>query len=195
MTKRLMVVEDESIVRLDIVMMLKDAGYDVVAEAGDGEKAVELAYTLKPDLVIMDIKMPKLNGLKASEIISNKFHIPILLVTAYSQRDYIDKAKQANILGYLVKPISEASLIPAVEIALKQAENASAYKEKVDEMHMELKIRKLVEKAKGLLMKKLDLSEDAAYNRMRKLSMNKQVPLETVAKQIISKYRQDSKSE
>src|SRR4051812_1471088 len=116
MKKRIIVVEDESIVRLDVSLMLKDAGYDVVAEAADGEKAIELAYSLKPDLMIMDIKMPKLNGLKASEIISNKFNIPILLLTAYSQKEYIEKAKKANILGYLVKPISEANLIPAVEI-------------------------------------------------------------------------------
>src|SRR5919205_911179 len=130
-----MIVEDESIVRLDLSMMLSDNGYEIVGEAGDGEKAVELAYSLKPDLIIMDIKMPKLNGLKASEIISNKFNIPILLLTAYSQKEYIEKAKKANILGYLVKPISEANLIPAVEIALMQAENANFYKEKVEEMN------------------------------------------------------------
>lgn len=107
MTKRIMIVEDESIVRLDLSMMLSDNGYEIVGEAGDGEKAVELAFALKPDLIIMDIKMPKLNGLKASEIISNKYNIPILLLTAYSQREFIDKAKKANIVGYLVKPIAE----------------------------------------------------------------------------------------
>ncbi|MEH7265335.1 response regulator, partial [Priestia megaterium] len=100
MTKRIMIVEDESIVRLDLSMMLSDNGYEIVGEAGDGEKAVELAFALKPDLIIMDIKMPKLNGLKASEIISNKYNIPILLLTAYSQREFIDKAKKANIVGY-----------------------------------------------------------------------------------------------
>ncbi|MEH7367353.1 response regulator, partial [Priestia megaterium] len=99
MTKRIMIVEDESIVRLDLSMMLSDNGYEIVGEAGDGEKAVELAFALKPDLIIMDIKMPKLNGLKASEIISNKYNIPILLLTAYSQREFIDKAKKANIVG------------------------------------------------------------------------------------------------
>jgi len=183
-----MIVEDESIVRLDISLMLKDAGYDVVAEAGDGEKAIELAYSLKPDLIIMDIKMPKLNGLKASEIISNKFNIPILLLTAYSQKEYIEKAKQANILGYLVKPIAETSLIPAVEIALKQAENTSYYKEKVEEINRELQNRKLIEKAKGIIMKQWNLPEDAAYNKMRNISMNKQLSLEKVAKYIILKF-------
>jgi two-component system, response regulator PdtaR len=184
-----MLVEDESIVRLDVAMMLKDAGYEVIAEASDGEKAIELAYSLKPDLIIMDIKMPVLNGLKASEVISNKFDIPILLLTAYSQREFIDKAKKANILGYLVKPISEASLIPAVEIALKQAENTLAYKEKVKEMNEKLKNRKMIEIAKGILMKQFNFPEEVAYKKMQSISMNKQIKLETVAKHIIAKYK------
>jgi two-component system, response regulator PdtaR len=188
MKKRIMLVEDESIVRLDVAMMLEDAGYEVIAQAGDGEKAVELAFSLKPDLIIMDIKMPKLNGLKASEIISKNSHIPILLLTAYSQKEYIDKAKQANIMGYLVKPISEANLIPAVEIALRQAENANVYREQVENMNKQLLDRKMIEKAKGIIMKKLNLSEEDAFKKMRKISMNKQVTLENVAKQIILKY-------
>lgn len=187
--KRLMVVEDESIVRLDLVMMLQDSGYDVVAQAGDGEKAVELAYSYRPDLVIMDIKMPKLNGLKASEIISNTFQIPVVLLTAYSQSEYIDKAKKANILGYLIKPVTEASLIPAVEIALRQAENANIYKEKLEEMNVQLENRKLIEKAKGIVMKHFHLTEDAAYKKIRRISMNKQMPIERVAKHIIIKYK------
>jgi response regulator NasT len=188
MKKRIMLVEDESIVRLDVAMMLEDAGYEVIAQAGDGEKAVELAFSLKPDLIIMDIKMPKLNGLKASEIISKSSHTPILLLTAYSQKEYIDKAKQANIMGYLVKPISEANLIPAVEIALRQSENANVYREQVENMNKQLMDRKMIEKAKGIIMKKLNLSEEEAFKKMRKISMNKQVTLENVAKQIILKY-------
>jgi len=188
MKKRILVVEDESITRMDISMMLEDNDYEVVAQAGDGEKAVEHAFSLNPDLIIMDIKMPKLNGLKASEIISKKMNTPILILTAYSQREYIDKAKQANIMGYLVKPITEASLIPAVEIALRQAENARAYREQVENMNKQLAERKMVEKAKGIIMEKFNLPEDAAYKKIRKISMNKQVPLEKVAKQIILKY-------
>nr|WP_197969810.1 response regulator [Mesobacillus harenae] len=183
-----MVVEDESLVRLDVTLMLEDAGYEVVAQAGDGEKAVEQAFLLKPDLIIMDIKMPKLNGLKASEIISKRMNTPILILTAYSQREYIDKAKQANIMGYLVKPITEANLIPAVEIALRQAENANAYREQVEDMNKQLMERKMIEKAKGIIMQKYNLLEDDAYRKMRKISMNKQVTLENVAKQIILKY-------
>jgi two-component system, response regulator PdtaR len=188
MKKRIIVVEDESIVRLDIAMMLEDAGFEVIAQVGDGEKAIELAFSLNPDLIIMDIKMPKLNGLKASEIISNRTTIPILLLTAYSQKEYIDKAKQSNIVGYLVKPISEANLIPAVEIAIQQAENAKAYREQVEIMNKQLAERKTIEKAKGIIMEKFNLPEDLAFKKMRKISMNKQVTLENVAKQIILKY-------
>ncbi|WP_042355557.1 ANTAR domain-containing response regulator [Bacillus rubiinfantis] len=188
MKKRILVVEDESIVRLDIAMMLEEAGFEIAAQVGDGEKAIELALTLQPDLIIMDIKMPKLNGLKASEIISKKLNIPILILTAYSQREYIEKAKQANIVGYLVKPISEANLIPAVEIALKQAETAETYREQLENMNKQLQQRKIVEKAKGIIMEKFNLPEDDAYKKMRKISMSQQVPMENVAKRIILKY-------
>lgn len=188
MKKRIMVVEDESIVRLDVSLMLEDAGYSVVAQAGDGESAVEQAFAHKPDLIIMDIKMPKLNGLKASQIISNKMNIPILLLTAYSQKEFINKAKESNIYGYLVKPITEASLIPAVEIALQQAERSNEFREKINSMELKIKSRKIIERAKGLLMDKQNLSEDTAFQKMRKISMDKQVPLEKIAKRIILKY-------
>lgn len=187
MKKKIMLVEDESIVRLDLAMMLTDAGYDVVAQAGDGEKAIELVHTIIPDLIIMDIKMPKMNGLKASEIITNKFNIPILLLTAYSQKEFVDKAKNANIVGYLVKPVSEINLIPAVEISLKQAENAVVYKAKIDELDQKLQQRKHIEKAKGLLMAHFNISEESAYKRMRKISMNKQMAIEKVAEKILRK--------
>ncbi|WP_210366978.1 response regulator [Bacillus sp. REN3] len=188
MKKRIMVVEDESIVRLDVSLMLEDAGYNVVAQAGDGEKAVEKAFELEPDLIIMDIKMPKLNGLKASEIISNRTNTPILLLTAYSQKEFVAKAKEANILGYLVKPVTEASLIPAVEIAMKQAENANAFREKIIKLDKKLQGRKMIEKAKGILMTRLNVSEDKAFQKMRKISMDKQLPLERIARKIIHKY-------
>lgn len=188
MKKRIMVVEDESIVRMDISLMLEDAGYRVVAQAGDGEKAVEQAFEQKPDLIIMDIKMPKLNGLKASEIISNRTGTPILLLTAYSQKEFVDKAKEANIFGYIVKPVTDSSLIPAVEIALKQAEQSSKFREKINQMENKLKSRKIIEKAKGILMRRMNLPEDAAFQKMRKISMDKQVPLEKIARRIIVKY-------
>ena len=186
MVKRILVVEDESIVLLDITIMLKDAGFDVVGHARNGEKAIELAHELQPDLVLMDIKMPKMNGLKASDVISNTFQIPVLLLTAFSQRDYIDEAKRANIVGYLVKPITEANLIPAVEIALLQAANTKKYQERNAQLDETLTNRKVIEKAKGIIMKRKNVTEEIAYNKLRRLSMDKQLSMETVARRIIA---------
>lgn len=186
MDKRILVVEDESIVLLDITIMLKDAGFDVVGHARNGEKAIELAHALQPDLVLMDIKMPKMNGLKASDVISNTFQIPVLLLTAFSQREYIDEAKRANIVGYLVKPITEANLIPAVEIALLQAANTKKYQERNAQLDETLTNRKVIEKAKGIIMKRKNVSEETAYNKLRRLSMDKQLSMETVARRIIA---------
>ncbi|MBO0999700.1 response regulator [Bacillus sp. SD075] len=186
MVKRILVVEDESIVLLDITIMLKDAGFDVVGHARDGEKAIELAHALQPDLVLMDIKMPKMNGLKASDVISNTFQIPVLLLTAFSQRDYIDEAKHANIVGYLVKPITEANLIPAVEIALLQAANTKKYQERNAQLDETLTNRKVIEKAKGIIMKRKNVTEEIAYNKLRRLSMDKQLSMEAVARRIIA---------
>lgn len=186
MDKRILVVEDESIVLLDITIMLKDAGFDVVGHARNGEKAIELAHSLQPDLVLMDIKMPKMNGLKASDVISNTFQIPVLLLTAFSQREYIDEAKRANIVGYLVKPITEANLIPAVEIALLQAANTKNYQERNAQLDETLTNRKVIEKAKGIIMKRKNVTEEIAYNKLRRLSMDKQLSMETVARRIIA---------
>ena len=186
MVKRILVVEDESIVLLDITIMLKDAGFDVVGHARNGEKAIELAHALQPDLVLMDIKMPKMNGLKASEVISNTFQIPVLLLTAFSQRDYIDEAKRANIVGYLVKPITEANLIPAVEIALLQAANTKKHQERNAQLDETLTNRKVIEKAKGIIMKRKNVTEETAYIKLRRLSMDKQLSMETVARRIIA---------
>ncbi|MFS0766093.1 ANTAR domain-containing response regulator [Peribacillus phoenicis] len=186
MVKRILVVEDESIVLLDITIMLKDAGFDVVGHARNGEKAIEMAHALQPDLVLMDIKMPKMNGLKASDVISNTFQIPVLLLTAFSQREYIDEAKRANIVGYLVKPITEANLIPAVEIALLQAANTKKYQERNAQLDETLTNRKVIEKAKGIIMKRKNVTEEIAYNKMRRLSMDKQLSMETVARRIIA---------
>ncbi|WP_088032065.1 ANTAR domain-containing response regulator [Evansella clarkii] len=186
--RRILLVEDESIVRMDIALILEEQGYIISGEAGDGEEGVEMAFKLEPDLIIMDIKMPKLNGLKASKIISQKLSVPILLLTAYSQQQYIDKAKESNIVGYLVKPVAEGQLIPAVEIALHQAEVSSRYKQEIKEADERLQKRKIVEKAKGILMERFGYSEDVSFNKMRKLSMDKQISIDMVAKHILKKY-------
>ncbi|MEP9852919.1 response regulator [Staphylococcus aureus] len=183
--KSIMVVEDEAIVRMDIVEMLGEANYDVVAEVSNGEKAIETADQLQPDLIIMDIKMPKLNGLKASKIIGKKHDIPILLLTAYSHREFVEEAKQPNIVGYIVKPITEAQLLPAIEIAMSQSDNMGRLKQEVSDTHLKMENRKRIEKAKGLLMEQLDLTEEAAYQKLRRKSMDNQIAIEKEASAVI----------
>ncbi|MEY9977500.1 ANTAR domain-containing response regulator [Lysinibacillus sp. RC79] len=151
MKKRILIAEDEPIIRLDLKMMLRNNGYEIVGEAGDGDRAIELAFKLKPDLVLMDIEMPKLNGLKASEVIGRQLDIPVLLITAYSQKEFVEKSKQDNIMGYLVKPVSEASLIPAVMIALQQAKRTQTLKQSLQLTHEKIQKRKMIERAKGQL--------------------------------------------
>ncbi|OXS76687.1 ANTAR domain-containing response regulator [Domibacillus enclensis] len=188
MRKRILIAEDESIIRMDLKMMLQDHGYDVVGEAGDGDRAIELAFELKPDLVLMDIKMPKINGLQASTIIGRQLDLPVLLITAYSQKEFIEKSKQDNIVGYLVKPISESSLIPAVTVALHQAEKVKAIKQSVRSAQDQVQKRKLIERAKGLLMESNQLNEQDAYSLLRSESMSRQLTMESVAQEIISKH-------
>jgi two-component system, response regulator PdtaR len=188
---KIIVIEDEAILRMDLKEMLTDAGYDVIAEGDNGEKAIELAYRLQPDLMIMDIKMPKMDGLKASRIIAKQNKTPILMLTAFSQKEFVEDAKKANVLGYLVKPISEASLIPAVEIALSQAQQRVHYEEELLQKDKKMNARKQIERAKGVLMKVKKLNEQAAYEKMRNFSMKQQVSLERTANAILKKYAND----
>jgi two-component system, response regulator PdtaR len=189
MRKKILIAEDESIIRMDIKMMLEDHGYEVVGEAGDGDRAIELAFMHKPDLILMDIKMPKVNGLQASQIIANQLDLPILIITAYSQKEFIEKAQQDNIVGYLVKPIAESNLIPAVEIALHQASKAKKLKMEITIAQQEVEKRKLIERAKGILMQTEQLTEQEAFKRMRNSSMSRQLTMESVAQEIISKQK------
>ncbi|WP_144512554.1 ANTAR domain-containing response regulator [Bacillus sp. FJAT-22090] len=189
MKKKILIAEDESIIRMDIKLMLQDHGYEVVGEAGDGDKAIELAFLHKPDLILMDIKMPKINGLQASKIIANQLDLPILIITAYSQKEFVEKAQQDNIVGYLVKPISEANLIPAVEIALHQSDKAKRLKQEVLHAQQEIEKRKTIERAKGMLMQAEELTEPEAFKRLRESSMSRQMTMESVAQEIILKYK------
>lgn len=185
MKARLLLIEDESIFRMDMRDMLEDEGYEIIGEAGDGEKGIELAFKHKPDLIIMDIKMPRLDGLRASQIICRSLPTPILLLTAYSQREYVEKAKQSNIVGYLVKPITEASFVPAVEIALAQAKRLRQKDIQAEELRNVIQSRKEIERAKGILMQEKHLSEDEAYKWMRRRSMELNVSMEQLAQHIL----------
>lgn len=183
---RIMVVDDEPVIRMDLREMLENEGYLVVAEAKNGEEAVSLAHRHKPDLIIMDVKMPVLNGVKASQIIRSFSDSSILLLTAYSQRELIQDARKAGVTAYLVKPISEEDLFPAVEIALSQKEKEVALKRDIVELKQKIEDRKAVEKAKGKLMGQLSLEEGAAYRWMQQVSMQRRVPLAKLAQEILA---------
>ncbi|EST52085.1 Fis family transcriptional regulator [Brevibacillus panacihumi W25] len=183
---RIMVVDDEPVIRMDLREMLENEGYLVVAEAKNGEEAVSLAHRHKPDLIIMDVKMPVLNGVKASQIIRSFSDSSILLLTAYSQRELIQDARKAGVTAYLVKPISEEDLFPAVEIALSQKEKEASLKRDIVELKQKIEDRKAVEKAKGKLMGQLSLEEGAAYRWMQQVSMQRRVPLAKLAQEILA---------
>ncbi|MGM0710516.1 ANTAR domain-containing response regulator [Brevibacillus parabrevis] len=183
---KIMVVDDEPIIRMDLREMLENEGYQVVAEAKNGEEAVELAHRHKPDLIIMDVKMPGLNGIKASGIIRTFSDCSILLLTAYSQKELVLDARKAGVTAYLVKPVSEDDLIPAVEIALSQKEKVVSLKKDISDLKQKIEDRKAVEKAKGKLMSALSLEEEAAYKWMQQVSMQRRMPLVKLAEEILS---------
>lgn len=186
MKKRIVIADDEPITRMDFSELLREAGYDVVGEASDGFDAVELCRELNPDLVLMDVKMPLLDGLKASKILAEENSpCSVVLITAYSGKEFIDQAKDAGVMGYIVKPIDEKSLIATIEVAIAKGDQFRKIQEKVVKTEEQLKSRKAIEKAKGILMRKYDLTEENAYNKIRKLSMDKRCAMGDIANAII----------
>ncbi|GED52127.1 response regulator [Brevibacillus borstelensis] len=183
---KIMVVDDEPIIRMDLREMLEAEGYLVVAEAKNGEEAVAQAHRHKPDLIIMDVKMPVMNGIKASNIIRSFSDCSILLLTAYSQRVLVQDARKAGVTAYLVKPVSEDDLIPAVEIALSQKEKVVSLKKDIKDIQQKMEDRKKIEKAKGLIMTQHALEEDVAYKWMQKVSMQRRMPLVKLAEEILA---------
>lgn len=183
--KRILIAEDESIIRMDFKVMLESHGYQVVAEANDGEKAIELAFEHKPDLILMDIKMPKIDGLKASKIIGEQLDLPIIIITAYSQKEFVEKAQQDNVVAYLVKPIIEASLIPAVEVAIHQFRKTKRLKSDIIKVEAQIEKRKLIERAKGILMDTNHLTEKEAFKMLRDTSMSRQLAMDVLAEEVI----------
>ena len=183
---RVIVADDETIIRLDIKEMLTEAGHTVVAEAADGEEAVRLATELKPDLVIMDVKMPKMDGITAARLINEKPIAPVLLLTAYSQTDLIEKAKESGVLAYLVKPIREEQLFPAIEIARSRFAEIKTLGEELDYLKESLETRKLLDRAKGILMAAHGFTEAEAYRKMQQYSMNQRTTLKELAEAIIA---------
>ncbi len=182
---RVIIADDESIIRMDLREMLTNLGYLVVGEAGDGRSAVNLARELKPDVVIMDIKMPDMDGIDAAKILTEERIAPVLLLTAYSQQELIERAKEAGVVGYIVKPFRESDLAPAIEVAIARFAEFRALEKEVGDLKLALETRKLVDRAKGILMDTQGLTEAQAFRKIQKMSMNTRKPMKEVAEAII----------
>ena len=182
---RIILADNESIIRMDLKELLEESGHTVLAEAVDGVQAVDFARKFSPDLVIMDIKMPEMDGITAAKIISDERLAPVLLLTAYSQQEIVDKAKDSGVLAYLVKPVKEANLFPAMEIAISRFNEFMKLERELEEVKNSLVNRKLLDRAKGILMDAHGLTETEAYRRIQQYSMNKRKSIREVAEMII----------
>ena len=182
---RVVIAEDEAIIRLDLKESLEAEGYIIAGEAGRGDEAVELARTLNPDVVILDIKMPGLNGIEAARIISEEHIAAVLLLTAFSQRDLIQEASQAGALAYLVKPFQRSELVPSIELAVGRFKEISDLKKEKQELLDDLETRKVVDRAKGALMDQYGLKEKDAYRYLQKKAMEERSPMKVVAESIL----------
>ncbi|HIX83040.1 MAG TPA: response regulator [Candidatus Megamonas gallistercoris] len=181
----IIIADNESIIRMDLKEMLEEAGHTVIGESINGLKAVELTRKLKPDLVIMDIKMPEMDGITAAKIISDEKLAPVILLTAFSQKNIVEKAKHAGVLAYLVKPIRQDSLFPAIEIALSRFAEIQQLEHDLNDVKNSLQMRKTLDRAKGILMDAYNISESEAYRRIQKYSMAKRKSIKEVAEAIV----------
>jgi response regulator NasT len=187
---RVLVAEDEVLIRVDIVETLEEAGHAVVGQAGDGEQAVKLARELAPDLVVMDVKMPRMDGVAAARRISEEGSSTVLMLTAFSDRELVDEAAEAGTIGYLVKPFQPPQLLAAVRVALARADEHRELQQSVADLEAKLAARKLVERAKGKLMEQFGLTEEQAFTRMRRAAMDRQLPLVEIAKRVLEAAQQ-----
>lgn len=190
--KRVIVAEDESLIRIDVVETLRDNGFEVIAEAADGEKAVALAEELKPDLVVMDVKMPLMDGISAAEILTKRKIAPVVLLTAFSQRELVERASEAGALAYVVKPFTPNDLIPAIDIALGRYAQIQALEEEVADMAERLETRKVLDRAKGILNNTMGLTEPEAFRWIQKASMDRRLTMKEVAQTVIDQLAEKS---
>ena len=188
MTLRILVAEDETIIRLDLRGVLERAGYEVVAEARDGEEAVALAREHAPDLALLDVKMPRLDGIEAARRILEERPIPIVMLTAFGQRELVERAAEAGVYGYLVKPFREQDIVPAIELARARHEELAVVRSDADSLAQALADRKVIERAKGLLMEREKLGEAEAFARLRKASQVTGRPLRVIADAVIATF-------
>jgi response regulator NasT len=182
---RIVIAEDEALIRLDLKEMLEEEGYTVVGEAGDGETAVKLVEELKPDLAILDVKMPVLDGLSAAERIHEQHLAPVLMLTAFSQRELVDRARDAGAMAYIVKPFSKSDLVPAIEMAVSRYTEMRTLEEEIADLSQRLETRKLVDRAKSVLQTKFGLNEPAAFRWIQKTSMDRRMTMAAVAQAVI----------
>ena len=183
---RILIADDEAVIRLGLRTMLEAQGYRVVGEAADGTRALDLVSRLKPDLVFLDIKMPGVDGLQAARRLQRDGNTPVVILTAYSDREFVDSAKASGVLAYLVKPMRESDLRPAIEVAMSRFAEIQALRGEVEDLEDSLETRKVVERAKGILMRKLGIEEAEAFNRIQRESRNTRRPMKEIAQSIIS---------
>ncbi|GAA1414105.1 transcriptional regulator [Glutamicibacter uratoxydans] len=187
--RRVIVAEDETLIRLDIVEILRSEGYDVVAEADNGQSALDKARELKPDLVLMDVKMPVMDGITAAEAIVKERIAPVVLLTAFSQKELVERAREAGAMAYVVKPFTPADLTPAIEIAISRNDEIRALEEEVSSLAEQFETRKLVDRAKSLLITKMGLSEPEAFRWIQKTSMDRRLSMRQVAETVIDQVK------
>ena len=184
-TRRVLIAEDEALIRMDLAEMLAEEGYDVVGQAGDGEKAVALAEELRPDLVVLDVKMPKLDGISAAQRIAEQRIAPVVILTAFSQRELVERARDAGAMAYLVKPFSRTDLVPAIEMAVSRFTELAALEREVADLSDRLATRKAVDRAKGVLQKQLGLTEPDAFRWIQKTAMDLRLSMREVADGVV----------
>ena len=180
-----MIAEDEALIRLDLAEMLAEEGYDVVGQAGDGEEAIELAMALRPDLVVMDVKMPKLDGIAAASQIAQARIAPVVMLTAFSQRELVERARDSGAMAYLVKPFTKSDLVPAIEMAMSRFAEITALEHEVGDLTDQLATRKAIERAKGLLQEALSISEPEAFRWIQRTAMDLRLTMQQVAQGVI----------
>ena len=183
--RRVLIAEDEALIRLDLAEMLREEGYQVVGEAADGQEAVELAESLRPDLVIMDVKMPRRDGIDAAAEIAAKRIAPVVLLTAFSQRDLVEKARDAGAMAYLVKPFSISDLVPAIEVAVSRFQEIAQLEREVATLGDRLETRKIIERAKGLLQARHSMTEPEAFTWMQRAAMDQRTTMKRVAEVVL----------
>ena len=183
---RVVIAEDEALIRLDLAEMLEEEGYDVVGQAEDGELAIELAVTLRPDLVILDVQMPRLDGIAAAEQIAGQRIAPVVILTAFSQRDLVERARDAGAMAYLVKPFDQTDLVPAIEMAMSRFAELRQLESEVEDLSDRLETRKAVDRAKGVLQQSLGLSEPESFRWIQKTAMDLRLSMRQVADGVVT---------